>query len=303
VTDIAYLFTPANYSSISIDVSLPKKEDAEEIVVEYTDIQTYKTATVYLHIDCSVGNNNGKLVITDYPTSIYQEKLHTFGVTDREQAIAMGARRLRTLKRQRIKITIKTDIEGLNVYYKDLVGIALDTNDWNLFSSEESNNVNTDYVISGNNAGNDRVSVDTRTVAGYSGRIINCTAGNNYYDLKIYPSFADWNSNVKRFGSCFITDIEGVPHYTVISQWRNSSTIRVSSLPFEWNNGYGSELEYPRISSVQIVPCWIESVKPTEKDCTIELTNYDPTVFRDDLPIREGYGVSAYGSSSYGVSY
>lgn len=303
VTDISYLFTPANYSSISIDVSLPKKEDAEEIVVEYTDIQTYKTATVYLHIDCSVGNSNGKLVITDYPTSIYQEKLHTFGVTDREQAIAMGARRLRTLKRQRIKITIKTDIEGLNVYYKDLVGIALDTNDWNLFSSEESNNVNTDYVISGNNAGNDRVSVDTRTVSGYSGRIIKCTAGNNYYDLKIYPSFADWNSNVKRFGSCFITDIEGVPHYTVISQWRNTNTIRVSSLPFEWNNGYGSELEYPRISSVQIVPCWIESVKPTEKDCTIEMTNYDPTVFRDDLPIREGYGVSAYGSSSYGVSY
>ena len=52
-----------------------------------------------------------------------------------------------------------------------------------------------------------------------------------------------------------------------------------------------------------IIPCWVEKIKPTEKNCTVELTMYDSSIFTDDLPMREGYGVSSYGTSPYGKSY
>ena len=93
-TDYSFIFSPQNYSNLKIDVALPRRDDAEEIEVQYTDVETYKTATVYIHMSAS---QYSAIEVTDYPTSIYQEKLQLFGVTEKAQAVAMGARRLRTI--------------------------------------------------------------------------------------------------------------------------------------------------------------------------------------------------------------
>ena len=115
-TDYSFIFSPQNYSGLKIDVALPRRDDAEEIEVQYTDVETYKTATVYIHMSSS---QYSTIEVTDYPTSIYQEKLQLFGVTERAQAVAMGARRLRTILRNRIKFSLTTEFDSLNCNYKD----------------------------------------------------------------------------------------------------------------------------------------------------------------------------------------
>ena len=52
-TDYSFIFSPQNYSNLKIDVALPRRDDAEEIEVQYTDVETYKTATVYIHMSSS----------------------------------------------------------------------------------------------------------------------------------------------------------------------------------------------------------------------------------------------------------
>ena len=85
-TDYSFIFSPQNYSNLKIDVALPRRDDAEEIEVQYTDVETYKTATVYIHMSSS---QYSTIEVTDYPTSIYQEKLQLFGVTEKAQAVAI----------------------------------------------------------------------------------------------------------------------------------------------------------------------------------------------------------------------
>ena len=109
-TDYSFIFSPQNYSGLKIDVALPRRDDAEEIEVQYTDVETYKTATVYIHMSAS---QYSTIEVTDYPTSIYQEKLQLFGVTERAQAVAMGARRLRSILRNRIKFSLTTEFDSL----------------------------------------------------------------------------------------------------------------------------------------------------------------------------------------------
>ena len=122
-TDYSFIFSPQNYSNLKIDVALPRRDDAEEIEVQYTDVETYKTATVYIHMSSS---QYSTIEVTDYPTSIYQEKLQLFGVTEKAQAVAMGARRLRTILRNRIKFSLTTEFDSLNCNYKDFVGLVVD---------------------------------------------------------------------------------------------------------------------------------------------------------------------------------
>ena len=93
----------------------------DEVVVEYTDPATYKTASIYCRVD-----ENGDADITDYPESVHQEKLRAFGVTERAQAEAMGMRRLRYLRETRVTYKIQTELDGLNCQYNDLVGLVLD---------------------------------------------------------------------------------------------------------------------------------------------------------------------------------
>ena len=137
---------------------------------------------------------------------------------------------------------------------------------------------------------------------GYSGRVTNYDNG----VITIYPPLTAEQYGIDIFQNYrplafFITDEEGQPHLLSISasDWIDRKSFR-GTLPVTW---YGDEIELPRIVSAVIVPCWVEKIKPSEKNCTIELTMYDSSIFTDDLPMREGYGVSAYGTSPYGMSY
>ena len=118
------IFTKSNMtSSPVITYSLPKEDDVDEVVVNFTSPKTYKTETVYCHVDA-----DGSKRITEYPESDNQERLDVWGVTGREHTIALGMRRLRYLRNTRVTYEIKTELNGLNCEFNDLVGLVLDEN-------------------------------------------------------------------------------------------------------------------------------------------------------------------------------
>lgn len=121
---LSQIFTPQNLTkSPEITFNLPKDDDVDEVVVDYVSPQTYKTETVYCHVD-----ENGDKLVTAYPMSVYQEKMTAFGVTSEAQAVAMGMRRLRYLRSTRVTYKLETEYDGLNCQYNDLVGLVLDEN-------------------------------------------------------------------------------------------------------------------------------------------------------------------------------
>lgn len=121
---LTQVFTPQNLTkSPEITFNLPRDDETQEIVTEYTSQETYKTETIFCSLD-----ENGDKVITSYPNSDKQEKLKAFGVTNACQAEAMGMRRLRYIKNTRITYEIETELDGLNCQYNDLVGLFLDEN-------------------------------------------------------------------------------------------------------------------------------------------------------------------------------
>ena len=140
------IFTKSNMtSSPVITYSLPKDDDVNEVVVNFTSPETYKTETVYCHID-----KDGNKRITDYPESDNQERLDAWGVTDREHAIALGMRRLRYLRNTRVTYDIKTELNGLNCHFNDLVGLMLDENLSNItgrITAINGQNITTDIEI------------------------------------------------------------------------------------------------------------------------------------------------------------
>ena len=289
-TDYSFIFSPQNYSNLKIDVALPRRDDAEEIEVQYTDVETYKTATVYIHMSAS---QYSTIEVTDYPTSIYQEKLQLFGVTEKAQAVAMGARRLRSILRNRVKFTLTTEFDSLNCNYKDFVGLVVDEPSCGMLTAEMRHSHKPSY-------GNEYIIQDSISMReGYSGRVTNYDNG----IIEINPPLTaeQYGGIDHRPTAFFITDEEGQPHLLSIryNDWLDAKSFR-ATLPVTW---YGSDIELPRIVSAVIVPCWVEKIKPSEKNCTVELTMYDSSIFTDDLPMREGYGVSAYGTSPYGKSY
>ncbi len=121
---LTQIFTPQNLtSSPKATITLRRDDSIDEIVVEYIDPTTYKTATRYVHLD-----KNGNSVVTLYPTSNNQETLNAFGVVQEKVAIAMGVRRLRYLIYTSTKYEIKTELDGLNCQFNDIVGLVLDHN-------------------------------------------------------------------------------------------------------------------------------------------------------------------------------
>ena len=118
------IFTKSNMtSSPVITCSLPREDDVDEVVVNFTSPQTYKTETVYCHVDA-----DGNKRITDYPESDNQEQLEAWGVTDYDHAVSLGMRRLRYLRNTRVTYEIRTELNGLNCQFNDLVGLMLDEN-------------------------------------------------------------------------------------------------------------------------------------------------------------------------------
>ena len=53
----------------------------------------------------------------------------------------------------------------------------------------------------------------------------------------------------------------------------------LSDALFPWDENYGTTIEYPFFAIGEIVPCWVQSVEPGDKSCTLKLVNYDARIF------------------------
>lgn len=60
---------------------------------------------------------------------------------------------------------------------------------------------------------------------------------------------------------------------------KDALTLEISGSFIPWDPEYGKTLEYPFFAIGEIVPCWVQSVEPGDKSCTLKLVNYDERVF------------------------
>ena len=56
-------------------------------------------------------------------------------------------------------------------------------------------------------------------------------------------------------------------------------TLVLGSALFDWDENYGATIEYPYFALGSVVPCWVQSVEPGDKSCTLKLVNYDARIF------------------------
>ena len=66
-------------------------------------------------------------------------------------------------------------------------------------------------------------------------------------------------------------------NYTFVR--KDSFTLEISGSFIPWDPEYGKTLEYPFFAIGEIVPCWVQSVEPGDKSCTLKLVNYDARIF------------------------
>ena len=252
---LTQIFTPQNLiSSPKIIFNLPKDDDVDEVVVNYTSPETYKTETLFCHVDSS-----DDAYYTAYPLSVYQEKLKAFCVTSEIQAKAMGMRRLRYLRSTRVTYEIQTEYDGLNCQFNDLVGLVLDEN-----------------------------------LSNVTGRVIS-------YDSSSLTVQTDVEIKRDRSsGIIYIRKLDGsCEEYTFSRADSHHLTIDRDLPP--WNDEFGVSLEYPFFAIGEMVVCWVVSVTPQDKTCTLKLINYSADVFTDDLRTNSGYGILPYGLAPYGI--
>lgn len=60
---------------------------------------------------------------------------------------------------------------------------------------------------------------------------------------------------------------------------KDNFTLEISGSFIAWDPEYGKTLEYPFFAIGEIVPCWVQSVEPGDKSCTLKLVNYDERIF------------------------
>lgn len=60
---------------------------------------------------------------------------------------------------------------------------------------------------------------------------------------------------------------------------KDALTLEISGSFIPWDENYGSTIEYPFFAIGEIVPCWVQSVEPGDKSCTLKLVNYDARIF------------------------
>lgn len=233
---LVQIFTPQNLTeSPKSTITLRRDDSVNEVVIEFIDPTTYKTATRYVHLD-----DNGEAVVTLYPTSNAQETLNAFGVVQENVAIAMGLRRLRYLTYTNTKYEIRTEMDGLNCKYNDLVGVVLDHN-----------------------------------LSNVSGRILGTNQSTITVDREIPVELSG--------GIIYIRKMDGSIFQTTYRRVDSRNLELNEQLPFEWSDDYGTIMEYPFFAIGELVKCWVSNVKPSDKNCTLELVNYDERVFNDDL--------------------
>ena len=185
----------------------------------------------------------GNVVETTYATTNNAEKLDTWGIKGTDdnhaQARALAVRRLKFLTYCKTQYEIQTELDGLNCQYLDYVGLVL---------PQELSNI-------------------TGRVTEYDS-----TAKTITVDQPI-PSSASTSSGViyvrKKDGSSVSYAFTRVGTYK----------LALGSSLFDWDENYGKTLEYPFFAIGEIVPCWVQSVEPGDKSCTLKLVNYDSRIF------------------------
>ena len=60
---------------------------------------------------------------------------------------------------------------------------------------------------------------------------------------------------------------------------KDNFTLEISGNFIPWDPEYGATIEYPFFAIGEIVPCWVQSVEPGDKSCTLKLVNYDARIF------------------------
>ena len=60
---------------------------------------------------------------------------------------------------------------------------------------------------------------------------------------------------------------------------KDALTLEISGNFIPWDPEYGATIEYPFFVIGEIVPCWVQSVEPGDKSCTLKLVNYDSRIF------------------------
>lgn len=185
----------------------------------------------------------GNVVETTYATTNNAEKLDTWGIKGTDdnhaQARALAVRRLKFLTYCKTQYEIQTELDGLNCQYLDYVGLVL---------PQELSNI-------------------TGRVTEYDS-----TAKTITVDQPI-PSSASTSSGViyvrKKDGSSVSYAFTRVGTYK----------LALGSSLFDWDENYGSTIEYPFFAIGEIAPCWVQSVEPGDKSCTLKLVNYDSRIF------------------------
>lgn len=188
-------------------------------------------------------DDSGNVVETTYATTNNAEKLDTWGIKGTDdnhaQARALAVRRLKFLTYCKTQYEIQTELDGLNCQYLDYVGLVL---------PQELSNI--------------------------SGRITeyDSTAQTITVDQPI-PSSSSTSSGViyvrKKDGSSVSYTFTRIGTYT----------LALGSSLFDWDENYGATIEYPFFAIGEIAPCWVQSVEPGDKSCTLKLVNYDSRIF------------------------
>ena len=233
------LFMPQNLTAAPV-VNLSFSKDDDVKEIELSYLDGISYKTsTYFYHLDDAGN----VVETTYATTNNAEKLDTWGIKGTDdnhaQARALAVRRLKFLTYCKTQYEIQTELDGLNCQYLDYVGLVL---------PQELSNI--------------------------SGRITeyDSTAKAITVDQPI-PSSASTSSGViyvrKKDGSSVSYAFTRVGTYK----------LALGSSLFDWDENYGKTLEYPFFAIGEIVPCWVQSVEPGDKSCTLKLVNYDSRIF------------------------
>ena len=270
-TDIQYIFQPQNITTLpNLTVSVPQSDDVEEIVAEYMNPDTWKTDQIFV----SASDNEGHVESREYSISKRQEKISLFGVTSKNHAISMAARRLNYLKFTKYTIDLKTELEGLNVSYNDFVGVFIDQ----FVNSEKT------------------------------GRVVNYDAANQEIYLNNISALSESEKN-----SLVIRDLSGKPYIIKVDDTEliTSDTGQkylkchlLTPLPFNWSKLIGSKYEYPFFvaGTENLMWCWVQSVQNSGQTCSVKLINYDSKVYAEDIVVGSGYGHVLWGHGAWGHS-
>ena len=233
------LFMPQNLTAAPV-VNLSFAKDDDVKEIELSYLDGVSYKTSTYYYHL---DDAGNVVETTYATTNNAEKLDTWGIKGTDdnhaQARALAVRRLKFLTYCKTQYEIQTELDGLNCQYLDYVGLVL---------PQELSNI-------------------TGRVTEYDS-----TAKTITVDQPI-PSSASTSSGViyvrKKDGSSVSYAFTRIGTYK----------LALGSSLFDWDENYGKTLEYPFFAIGEIVPCWVQSVEPGDKSCTLKLVNYDSRIF------------------------